>query len=66
MSYFVGKVKVYVHNGAYNDGSIPKITLPENNFQLKHIFRRNDGHIIDTPENRKNLGYCKQFKKLFM
>jgi len=55
VSYFVGQVRVYVHNGAYNGDSEPKITLPENDSQLKHIFRKDDGHIIDTPENIKRI-----------
>lgn len=32
-----------------------KIKLPENNSQLKHIFREKEGHIEDTPQNRSLL-----------
>ena len=31
-------------------GSVTKISLPENDAQLKHIFREGNGHIIDTPD----------------
>ena len=27
--------------------------LPPNDSQLKHIFRNAEGHLTDTPENRK-------------
>lgn len=30
------------------------ISLPKNDSQLKHIFAERDGHVPDTPQNRKN------------
>lgn len=30
-------------------------TLPNNDAQIKHIFRNKEGHILDTPNNRKLL-----------
>ena len=36
-------------------GSETKIALPENVAQLKHIFREEKGHIIDTPNNRSKI-----------
>ena len=32
-----------------------RVKLPENDSQLKHIFRKSRGHISDTPENRSLL-----------
>lgn len=51
-----------LYKGTYGDNydNIPdelkgKVKLPENDAQLKHIFRNADGHLPDTPENRKML-----------
>lgn len=32
-----------------------KIKLPEKDSQLKHIFRKDEGHLENTPENRKMI-----------
>ena len=51
-----------LYKGTYGDNpdNIPdelkgKVKLPENDSQLKHIFRNDAGHLPDTPENRKLL-----------
>ena len=51
-----------MYKGTYGDtpANIPdelkgKIKLPENEAQLKHIFRKAEGHLEDSPENRKLL-----------
>ncbi len=51
-----------LYKGTYGDTSsnIPdelsgKIKLPDNDSQLKHIFRKAPGHLEDTPGNRKML-----------
>jgi len=43
-TYFVGDCAVWVHNDC---------KLPDNDSQLKHIFGDREGHLPDTPENRK-------------
>ena len=43
-TYFVGDCTVWVHNDC---------KLPDNDSQLKHIFGDREGHLPDTPENRK-------------
>ena len=32
-----------------------RIKMPRNDSQLKHIFRDDEGHLPDTPENRKMI-----------
>ena len=51
-----------LYKGTYGDNpdSIPdelkdRVKLPKNDSQLKHIFRDEEGHLKDTPENRKIL-----------
>ncbi len=51
-----------LYKGTYGDKeeNIPdclkgKIKLPPNDSQLKHIFEEREGHLLDTPENRKLL-----------
>lgn len=51
-----------LYKGTYGDNpdNIPdelkgRVKLPENDSQLKHIFRDEEGHLIDTPDNRKLL-----------
>ena len=49
-----------LYNGTYGDNTrnVPdelqtKVKLPNNDAQLKHIFRNEEGHLTDTPENRR-------------
>ena len=51
-----------LYKGTYgdNEANIPDflkgtIKLPSNDSQLKHIFENREGHLPDTPENRKLL-----------
>ena len=51
-----------LYKGTYgdNEGNIPDflkgtIKLPSNDSQLRHIFENREGHLPDTPENRKLL-----------
>lgn len=51
-----------LYKGTYGDNAknIPeelqtKIKLPVNDAQLKHILRNAEGHLPDTPENRRLL-----------
>lgn len=51
-----------LYRGTYGDNpdNVPdalkgRISLPKENSQLKHIFRKEAGHVEDTPENRKML-----------
>ena len=51
-----------LYKGTYGDRpeNIPdelkgKIKLPDNDSQLKHILRNGEGHLPDTPDNRKRL-----------
>ncbi len=49
-----------LYKGTYGDDpkNIPdalkgRIKMPRNDAQIKHIFRQADGHLPDTPDNRK-------------
>ena len=51
-----------LYKGTYGDNpdNIPdelkgKVKLPPNDAQIKHIFREEEGHLPDTPENRALL-----------
>ena len=51
-----------LYKGTYGDRpeNIPdalkgKVRLPENDAQLKHIFRKSAGHLEDNPQNRQLL-----------
>ena len=43
------------HGGFGHTKGSGKISLPSNASQLKHIFRDKEGHLPDSPENRKLL-----------
>lgn len=66
-----GQSDLYKKTWGDNLDNIPdelkgKIKLPENNSQLKHIFRKAKGHLEDSPENRKllvDLANDKRFHK---
>jgi len=62
-----------LYKGTYGDKAenIPdslkgEVKLPENDAQLKHIFRNDEGHLPDTPENRKLLVELANDKKAFV
>lgn len=51
-----------LYKGTYGDSpeNIPdslkgEVRLPDDDSQLKHIFRKGDGHLEDTPDNRNML-----------
>ena len=51
-----------LYKGTYGDRpeNIPdalkgKVRLPENDAQLKHIFRKSEGHLEDSPGNKQLL-----------
>ncbi len=42
-------------NGGVEGGTDIKITFPQGDAQLKHIFRDAEGHLPDTPANRQKI-----------
>lgn len=51
-----------LYTGTYGDNpdNIPEelkgtVRLPKNDSQIKHILREDEGHLPDTPENRRLL-----------
>ena len=55
-----GQCDLYKGTHGDNPDNIPeelkgKIRLPSDDSQLKHIFRDAEGHLPDTPENRRLL-----------
>ena len=60
-----GKGKIRIES-AGESGSVTKISLPENDAQLKHIFREGNGHIIDTPDNRSKILNVANDKKNYL
>ena len=44
-----------IHGGFGNTKGSGRVSLPKNDSQLNHIFRKKEGHLEDTPENRKLL-----------
>jgi len=39
--------------GGGRGGFASKVSLPKGKSQIKHILRKGEGHLIDTPANRK-------------
>ena len=42
-------------SGIYSGTHGSRNFLPKNDAQIKHIFRKDKGHLCDTPKNRKTL-----------
>ena len=62
-----------LYKGTYGDNldNIPdelkgKVKMPPNDAQLKHFMRDGEGHLPDTPENRKLLADLANDKKYHM
>ncbi len=50
-----GISKLYRNTVGAKESSSNTVELPKNNAQLKHIFSDRDGHLPDSPENRRLL-----------
>ncbi|MDO4939935.1 MAG: hypothetical protein Q4E54_08270 [Lachnospiraceae bacterium] len=48
-----------------NEREEKEVRLPDNESQTKHIFGKRDGHVPDTPENRKMLEDLANNKELY-
>ncbi len=53
-------------NSGLFKGTSGSVRLPKNDSQLKHIFRKKRGHLLDTNQNRKKLYMLAQDEKNYM
>lgn len=53
-------------SGIYNGTLGSRNSLPKNAAQIKHIFRKDKGHLCDTPKNRKTLQRIANDESLFV
>ncbi|MCR5622470.1 MAG: hypothetical protein K6G18_11540 [Treponema sp.] len=52
-------------SGNYSGTHGSRNSLPKNKAQIKHIFRKGGGHLVDTSKNRKTLERIANNKKLY-